>query len=246
MILIWLFLVLLSGISWTIVYVECVRLGIRDRICSMPFWALVLNVSWETLYLALDILNKHKSPEIVINIVVVACWILLDCGILYTYFRFGKEYFPKEYLGLFYVWSLFCLIVSFALQILFVIQFYPGKVYSAYLQNLFMSVAFIVMLAQMGSSRGQSKIIAYGKLIGTLAITILSGLLSKGFMQIQSIEFIVSPTGLIDIKHLQNFNQFILVVGTFILIFDIMYVVMLTNVQAKEKASLKHKITTTG
>jgi hypothetical protein len=109
-----------------------------------------------------------------------------------------------------------------------------------------MSVAFIVMLAQMGSSRGQSKIIAYGKLIGTLAITILSGLLSKGFMQIQSIEFIVSPTGLIDIKHLQNFNQFILVVGTFILIFDIMYVVMLTNVQAKEKASLKHKITTTG
>jgi hypothetical protein len=41
------FLMLLSGIAWSIVYVDAIRIGIKDRSYAMPFWALALNIAWE-------------------------------------------------------------------------------------------------------------------------------------------------------------------------------------------------------
>ena len=40
----------ISGICWTIVYIECIRLGFRQKTYAMPFWALALNIAWETMH----------------------------------------------------------------------------------------------------------------------------------------------------------------------------------------------------
>jgi hypothetical protein len=41
-----LFLTVLSGLAWTIVYAEGIRLGFRDRTYAIPLAALGLNFAW--------------------------------------------------------------------------------------------------------------------------------------------------------------------------------------------------------
>jgi len=195
-----LFLVALSGLSWTIVYLDSIRLGFRDRTYAMPFWALALNATWESL-------------QIVIN----AVWFILDVGIFYTYFRFGRKYFPEILQAhWFYVWSFLGLLTAFLIQYFFVTEFglLPGGAYAAFLQNLLMSILFINMLVQRRSREGQSLIIGISKWLGTLAPTILFGFLGSG-------TFGPSPL--------------VLVLGIFCSIFDLIYIWMLVRLKANEK-----------
>jgi hypothetical protein len=41
-------LTILSGLAWTIVYAESIRIGFRDEAYVMPIAALALNVAWES------------------------------------------------------------------------------------------------------------------------------------------------------------------------------------------------------
>src|SRR5204863_3713537 len=72
---------------------------------------------------------------------------------------------------LFIAWSVLGLIMAFAVQYAFRREFGIGKgaSYSAFAQNLLMSILFIGMLARRGSREGQSLTIAVNKWIGTLA-----------------------------------------------------------------------------
>jgi hypothetical protein len=132
--------------------------------------------------------------------------------------RYGLKYFP---VGLrphwFYIWSGLGLVTAFAVQYAFVMEFgvMVGRAYAAFPQNLLMSVLFIGMLAQRGSSEGQSLAIAVGKWVGTLAPTILFGLVGgKGF---------------------DGPNSFLLTIGLLCSVFDVIYVVLLIRVRAAER-----------
>jgi hypothetical protein len=41
-------LTLISGLAWTIVYIESIRVGFRDKAYAMPIAALALNFAWES------------------------------------------------------------------------------------------------------------------------------------------------------------------------------------------------------
>lgn len=210
------FLVILSGLCWTIVYMESIRIGLKDKTYAMPFWALTMNIAWEFLYSVLGYKEVGLSLQIVINLI----WFFLDIGILYTYFRYGRKYFPKNFpINWFYIWGILLLVSSFLLQYAFFLEFglLGGAVYSAFLQNLLMSVLFIVMLVQRGSSEGQTLIIAICKWIGTVAPTILYGVLGG------------SP--------LSEPNIFVLVTGIIIVIFDLIYIGMLVHSKNLEKTN---------
>ena len=45
-----LFLTVLSGVAWTVVYVDAIRVGLRARTYAMPVAALALNIAWEAIY----------------------------------------------------------------------------------------------------------------------------------------------------------------------------------------------------
>ena len=45
-----LILTVISGLCWTIVYIEGIRIGFRDKSYAIPFYALALNFAWEALY----------------------------------------------------------------------------------------------------------------------------------------------------------------------------------------------------
>ena len=119
----------------------------------------------------------------------------------------------------FLVWSIVVLVLAFVMQYMFVIEFtlVNGASYAAFIQNVLMSVLFIVMLIRRNSSIGQTKLIAYAKWLGTLAPTILFGVIGV------NVVFNGQP------------NLFILVFGIICSILDITYIIMLTKKQKEEK-----------
>ena len=196
----------ISGICWTIVYLDCIRLGFKQKTYAMPFWALALNFAWETVHSIIGYKQEGMSIQVVFN----AVWCLFDIGILYTYFKYGQKYFP-DFLSrkVFILWSVLALIASYIIQYFFVIEFglVKGGSYSAFLQNLAMSILFIGMYVQRQGSEGQSLTIAINKFIGTLTPTILVGLVG--------LEAFGAP------------NLFILVLGSLIAFFDLVYIYIL-------------------
>ena len=194
-----------SGVCWTMVYIEGIRLGLKDRSYAIPFYALALNVAWELLHTAFGF-QDGVNVQTIIN----AAWFALDLGILYTYFKYGRKYFPhntpaRGFIG----WSVVGIVTALAVEYAFIREFgvAVGAGYSAFLQNLLMSVLFIDMFVRRGSDEGQSLYIAVNKWIGTLAPTILYGILGDGGF----------PRG----------SFLILVVGMFCSVFDLIYVWLL-------------------
>ena len=170
-------LTVVSGVCWTIVYIDGIRVGLRDKSYAIPFYALALNFAWELLYTVLGFRAEGVTVQNIFN----AVWFTFDIGILYTYFRFGRKDFAGRVFNpstdadgadrFFIGWSVLGLITAFAVQYAFRREFGIGKGagYSAFSQNLLMSVLFIAMLARRGSRQGQSLLIAVNKWIGTLA-----------------------------------------------------------------------------
>jgi hypothetical protein len=190
-------LLALSGFAWGVVYVAAIRAGRRDRTYAMPLFALGLNLSWEALY---AVVSLATGGEVLFQGFIDALWAVLDCGILYTYLRYGR--FGTRWV--FIAWTVLVLAASFVLQLLFLNEFGSrmGGAYSAFLQNLLMSILFINMFVTRRGPAGQSLLIAVAKWIGTLAPTIAFGVLGHSI--------------------------FFLVCGGLCAIFDLIYIVLMT------------------
>jgi hypothetical protein len=172
-----LFLTVVSGIAWTLVYIDAIRIGFRDRSYAIPAAALALNFAWEVIYAARSIATGI-SVQGIFNI----AWALADIMIVYTFLRFGRSELPAWVTrNLFIGWALLLGVASFAVQLLFVVEFGWDQAsrYAAFLQNLLMSGLFIAMFVARGGPRGQSMLIAVAKWIGTLAPTIVFGWLGN-------------------------------------------------------------------
>lgn len=170
-----LFLTLVSGLAWTLVYVEAIRVGLRDRTYAMPVAALALNFAWESTY-AVREFSVGVSAQGIVNVV----WAVADIVIVYTYLRYGRAELPGFVTRpLFAVWSVLVFASAFAVQWLFIAHFgtHDSSRYSAFLQNLLMSGLFIALYASRGGRHGQSLVIAVAKWFGTLAPTFLFGVL---------------------------------------------------------------------
>jgi hypothetical protein len=195
------FLLVLSGVAWGLVYIDAVRIGLRDGTYGIPFFALALNLSWEAVYAVVE-LTDGSAMQGAINI----CWALLDLGVVYTYLTYGSRYWPSllprsAFLG----WSLLVLGTSVVLQLAFLHEFDSpmDTAYSALLQNLVMSVLFISMFVARRGPEGQSLFIAVAKWIGTLAPTIAFGVLAG--------------------------NVFLLLIGLLCSVFDLLYLSLMVR-----------------
>jgi hypothetical protein len=197
-------LTIVSGVCWTIAYLEAIRLGFRERTYAIPFYALALNFAWELIHSVLGI-QRGIDLQTGINIV----WMVLDLGILYTYFSFGRKYFPKQLASWFMACSILVLTMAFWVEYAFVkeLGYFVGGAYAAFLQNLLMSLLFIHMWVSRGDREGQSLILALAKWLGTLAPTITFGVLGSG-------EF-------------REASFLILILGTFCCVFDVIYIWLL-------------------
>ena len=103
-------------------------------------------------------------------------WLILDSGILITYFLYGKKYYPDKLKNYFWVFSIFQLIIAMLIMNEFYINYpFHAKINAGFFINIVMSMLFIDMLIKRNGKEGQSIILAITKFIGTLIATILSG-----------------------------------------------------------------------
>ena len=169
-------LTLLSGVAWTVVYVVAIRIGFQQRTYAIPAVALALNIAWESIY-GIRGLATDASVQTFINL----AWAAADLLIVYTFLRYGRRELP-DFVSrpMFVVWSVVIFATAYVVQWLFVVEFGWAEApkYSAFLQNLLMSCLFIAMFVARQGSRGQSIVIAVAKWIGTLAPTIVFGILA--------------------------------------------------------------------
>ena len=208
-------LTVLSGLGWILVYEECIRLGFKQKTYAMPFFALGLNVAWEAVYTYSDFFLGEHGPLVgmtLVQSIANAAWLCLDVVILLTYFRFGRRWWPEGIDKKWFIpWSLLVLASCFALQLVFKKEFGTpmDAEYSAFLQNLLMSVLFISMFVRRGSMEGQSLLLAVSKWIGTLAPTILMGII--------------------------HYDALVLVTGALCSVFDLVYIGLLVTYRKKDK-----------
>lgn len=200
------FLLLLSGIAWSIVYIDSIRIGFKDKSYAIPLYALGLNIAWETIYTVHDLVF-----DISVQAFVNLAWMCLDAVIVYTYFKFGKRDYPENAKKHFVPFSILSFATCAVIQLAFFLSFdpLPAAQYSAFAQNAAMSILFVVMLFRRNSTRGQSMTIAVAKWIGTLAPTILQGVV-------------------------WGINPYIILTGLVCSVFDILYIVLLPRFE-KEK-----------
>lgn len=189
-------LTVISGLAWTIVYAESIRIGFRDKTYAIPIAALALNFAWESTYAVHDLLTS-VSLQAFVNL----AWALADLAIVFTYFKFGRAELPSLVTRrMFAAWGTLIFSVSYAVQWLFLAEFgaHDASRYSAFLQNALMSGLFLQMVIERRGLRGQTLTIAIAKWLGTLAPTVLFGVIEG--------------------------SRFILGLGTICCVFDMVYI----------------------
>jgi hypothetical protein len=193
---------LASGIFWIITYACVIRQGLLDRTYAMPFLALVMNISWEFLFTFI-----YPSVGGVMQESINAIWFAADIVILAIFLKYWRSDYPKN-LAPSYFWPMFAFafVMAIPLMVATVSVFGrdDGSVYTAFIDNLIMSVLFLSMLLRRGDRRGQSMWIAWGKLLGTLTASISQYMYDPG-------------------------NVLWLVIYVEILVLDLLYVILLSK-----------------
>jgi hypothetical protein len=152
---------IIGGIFWSITYILIIRQGYKDKTYSMPLAALCANISWEAIF---SFIRPHSPPQLYINY----AWFVLDVFIVFQFLKFGKLEFPNFSIKQLFASFVFALVLAFCSVLLITYEFDDWKgAYTAFGQNLMMSILFISMLLNRNSLRGQSIYIAIFKMLGT-------------------------------------------------------------------------------
>lgn len=167
----------ISGLAWTVVYIALVYRGFKDKSYGMPLVPLALNFAWEFVFSVI----YPPSGTGVAGIVVNAIWMICDIGIIATYLLYGYKYFYGRYgisKPVWLIYSLAAFAVAFGIMLTggpffgqfggyFMNDTFHGAIFIAYIQNLIISVCFLLMIWERRSSEGQSMTIGIFKCVGT-------------------------------------------------------------------------------
>jgi len=164
---------LICGLLWTTVYILIIYKGFKDKVYAMPLAAFCANIAWEAIFAFFPPLERHSIIQTTMN----AVWFSFDVVILYQIIRYAPKEFKLISKKLFY--PLFATGIAFAVATIYLMskEFNDAAgAYAAFGQNMMMSILFVTMLYQRGSTKGQMLTIALLKWIGTLLSAIAFGL----------------------------------------------------------------------
>jgi hypothetical protein len=154
-------ILLAGGICWILTYIFIISKGFKDKTYGMPLIALCANISWEFIF---SFIFPHTPPQLFINYL----WFGLDIIIVIQFLKYGKNEFSDLSSSKLYTLFTFLIVSEFGIILVSSITMGEFKgVYSAFGQNLLMSILFIMMLFKRNSLRGQSIYIAIFKMFGT-------------------------------------------------------------------------------
>ncbi len=154
-------IMMIGGLFWSATYILIIRRGFKDKTFGMPMAALCANISWEAIF---AFLSPHDAPQLYVNYI----WFSLDAVIVMQFLKYGKKEFPSIPTWQFF--AVFALGISIAIPMILSVNFELEDnigAYTAFGQNLMMSILFVTMLINRKGIGGQSFYIALFKMIGT-------------------------------------------------------------------------------
>jgi len=156
----------ISGISWMLVYVIAIYLGIQRKTYCIPGICICLNFSWEMLAVLVRVIQHSPLNS---GFVSQLLWLIWDVGVLYTWIRFSDRYTWRKMI-LFSGMAIIMVLTTLGLSLWEV---------TAFTINLIMSVTF---LFQLDKQVYPSVLIALLKCVGTLAATVLNGVVYRNYL----------------------------------------------------------------
>jgi hypothetical protein len=149
-------------IFWGIAYALIVRRGFLDKTFGFPFIAICIDTAWVFVFTFI----YPQSPF-------MALFIILDIIFIYQLVKFRTSDLTNLSRFQYYAALILGLLTSFALIVAFSIEFDDVHgVYSSFINTLFASVLFIVLILRRDNLKGQSIYIAISKMLGTLSAVI--------------------------------------------------------------------------
>ncbi|MFJ5668479.1 hypothetical protein ACIQAR_22585 [Micromonospora chalcea] len=172
----------LSGAAWAYAYWRIVTVSRTDRSYGMPLFAAALNMSWELIYFSGGVVYWSRyDVGTQLQTVINGVWLLLDVGIIVCVLRYGNREFQQLSPIRFSLLVAGAFSLALTLQVVILLQFEPewAARFSAFLQNVYMSAAFVAMAIARKGLRAQRIDIGVARLAGTLAPTISAGLIGQ-------------------------------------------------------------------
>lgn len=200
-------IILTMGLSWTLVYLLVIYRSFKDKVCGMPFIALAFNTSWEFLYSFIFPMKSNLIQNIINRV-----WFGFDVLICISFFLYGarnwkpqqKKWFPV------YIIAVFAAAYSL-LHTYHVAEGLAAMTYSAFITNVVMSALFIDLLFKQPQLAGQSFGIAFFKMLGTLAASLVL---------------------------LTGYPTFLQITGLVCFVLDVIYIVQMCRLYRQEQISL--------
>jgi hypothetical protein len=157
-----------SGAFWSAAYLLIIRRGFQDKACGMPMAALCLNISWEFLF---SFVFLPSPVQRVINI----AWFVLDLVIVAEFLVYDRARRPATISAALFYGSFASILATAFLAVLLVTREFAnwGGYYTAFGQNLLMSILFIRMLLDRKDLAAQSLYIGAAKMAGTFCASLL-------------------------------------------------------------------------
>lgn len=155
----------LCGLGWTVAYILAVVRGFRYKTWCIPGFSICMNFAWE---LSAVLERISNGSTLGLPFAMQLSWLVFDLGILATwllYDRSSKRQLLKNIL----------LFLTVLITVYSVARLAGHWEFSVFLINLLMSLEFLVRL-EKDPSAWASRGIAVAKLVGTLAATLLNGL----------------------------------------------------------------------
>lgn len=157
---------IISGLCWSIVYITAIFLGVKHHTWFIPKIAICQNFAWE-FWIVLYRMRMGTANDV--SFVVQLVWVLLDIGVALTWLVFDQPSAQQRLKNA----ALFLLIAT--AMYLLIVEMRQWE-YVSFIINVIMSILF-VRRVYTDSSRKTSITIAFTKMIGTLAATIIHGLI---------------------------------------------------------------------
>ncbi|MBQ8926142.1 MAG: hypothetical protein IJ051_07800 [Clostridia bacterium] len=163
------FLTIVGGLFWMACYIMVILRGRKDKTLAMPLMVLGLNFAWEFCYAF--VFQYQHLPQRIVNVF----WFLIDCGLVFYKFKFAKDDFRHTFPGANEKWAYpYVTAIMIAGFVVLYYSYYDFGdalgVYSAFIQNTFISTMFLTSFYRRGRDiAGTSMGIAICKQLGTLA-----------------------------------------------------------------------------
>lgn len=215
-----------SAVFWLAAYVAILYRNSQDRSYGMPLAALGANLAWE-----FTIAFLYPPTPLFARLCVIA-WFLLDLPVAAQCLKRARDEFTHPWAKK-YAPAIFsaALAMGFVVVWGFIREFNDLRGwYSGFGINLLMSALFVAMLIRRDSLRGQSLYIAVFKLCGTLCAFLWS--------------FFWTPANILtpmtEIVPPQSYppSPLIVMLYTLILLLDVLYIVLLCRIGARDHINL--------